>query len=186
MSRALLCAAAVMVVAVGVLSGCSKGSDSVGPGVSIPQSDRVTDAAAIALTEEEAERIREACGDATDLPEPGSPCWDAIEEVEPPAGDEPADCSVEICLEVEPSTDVPDTTILYMRDPRPGSPICQGSRVCDGFEVPSPLAARVADTDSSATTAPETTASEPTESTETEPSDPVEPTDEPTEIPPST
>ena len=195
MSRTLLrvtAIAAATVVAMSALSGCSEDPAPVGPGVTIPPSERVTDVAAIALTEEEAERIREECGDATDLPEPGSPCWDALEDVEAQAGSAPPDCSEEFCLVSHSVTDEPGVVTMRLQAP-PDSTVCQGSPVCDGFQIPAPLAARVIGAAPPvATTEPEPTESESVEPTETEPEPtvPVEPTDGPTDentdLPPTT
>jgi hypothetical protein len=179
--------AATTMVVVGVLSGCSEDPGPVGPGISIPPSERVTDVAAIALTQEEAERIRDACGDATDLPEPGSPCWDAVEDVESQPGDAPADCTEEICFVVGPPRD--GVVPAYLRPPDPNSPLCRGRSVCEGFPISSPLATRVIkNAPPAVTTEPQPTEPVPTEATETEiePTDPGEPTDEPTDLPPST
>jgi hypothetical protein len=168
MYRALLraTAAAATMVVVGVLSGCSEDPASVGPGVSIPPSERVTDVAAIALTQEEAERIREACGDATDLPEPGSPCWDAVEDVETQSGDAPANCAEEVCLVVGSPTD--GVVPARLAVPNPDSPLCRGSSVCDGFPISAPLASRmVAKAPPVTTTEPQPTEPVPTEATET-------------------
>ena len=125
--------------------------------------ERVTDVAALALTDEQAAEIEEACEEDGGVPGGNRGCSDLIEKLK----ERCRKPSFTLCLLTAPILDKPGQAVLQLRDQREGSPACskQKLRLCKGIVVSSDvvtsLTATPSDTPTSSHTPPPTTSSTP-------------------------
>jgi hypothetical protein len=142
------------------LAGCGgDDSDEVPtPRLTVPgTSDRVTDVAAFALTEEELDEVLDKCGDAGGVPETRDDCKKLV-EAKPLCG------RPRLCILVGVHGEV---GVMQVVDGRPGSPACADGEIalCEGIIVPSNLAAALIETSTVATSTSDDATSTPVATT---------------------
>ncbi|MEV0802079.1 hypothetical protein AB0I34_30570 [Kribbella sp. NPDC050281] len=194
--------AAALTVA-GCNSSVENRGDQVAPSSTQPTStltiggmtERVTDVAAFAITDEEAKRIEKACAEAGGVPGDSEECAAILRDL---TGDPVDDCAEAhgacIVAAVVDDAGGPTPSPLTPRiawiifDPRPGKPACGSgkSSICDGAILsakvaPLPTVETTASTETTTPPSPSTTSPSPDESTPA--TDPTEP--EPTEPDPT-
>jgi hypothetical protein len=104
--------------------------------------ERVTDVAALALTDEQVKAIEKECKEGSGVPGDDG-CKKAMEAI-PRRICPPRD----LCILFARPIGKPDLAVLQVRDQRPGSPVCKGRKttLCRGIKVSSAVVTSVSPT----------------------------------------